>query len=78
MATFGSIKKNKKNNLAKNKIQKFINNKKNSCYVLITCGEPNEEGKMDVEMTYEGEPFLAAYLLENAQSILEERIQNSP
>lgn len=75
MASFGS--KVKKNSLSNNKIQKFLNHKKNVCYVLITCGEPNAEGKMDVEMTYEGEPFLAAYLLENAQSILDERISNS-
>jgi hypothetical protein len=48
--------------------------KKNACYVLITCEEPNEDGKMHVEMTYEGDSVLAAYLLENAQSILDDRL----
>lgn len=42
------------------------------CYVLITCGHPTEDGKMQVEMTYEGDPTLAAYLLENAQGFFEE------
>lgn len=48
--------------------------KKKACYVLITCDEPTEDGKMHVEMTYEGDTTLAAYLLENAQSILDERL----
>jgi len=42
--------------------------KKNcSCYVLITCTEPSGDGDMEVEMTYEGEESLVAYLVENAQ-----------
>jgi hypothetical protein len=45
--------------------------KKNACYVLITCGQPTPDGRMHVEMTYEGDTVLAAYLLENAQSILD-------
>ena len=45
---------------------------KPACYVLITCGEANEDGKMQVELTYEGDPVLAAYLLENAQGFLSE------
>lgn len=46
--------------------------KKNACTIHISCNEPNEDGKMHVEMTYEGDHVLAAYLLENAQSILDE------
>jgi len=46
--------------------------KKNACTVLITCEESTEDGKMQVEMTYEGDSVLAAYLLENAQSILDD------
>ncbi len=53
---------------------KLRRTKKNACYVLITCGEPNKDGKMDVEMTYEGDTLLAAYLLENAQSILDDEL----
>lgn len=40
----------------------------NSCYVLLTCSEPNEKGNMQVEMAYDGDEDLASYLLENAQS----------
>ena len=43
----------------------------NSCFVLITCGEPSKDGKMQVEMTYQGDPFLAAYLVESAQNFID-------
>lgn len=46
--------------------------KEHACYVLITCSEPADNGQMDVDMTYEGDPTLAAYLLEGAQSYLED------
>lgn len=42
----------------------------NACYVLITCGEPSKDGKMQVEMTYQGDPVLAAYLVESAQNFI--------
>lgn len=42
-----------------------------ACYVLITCGKPSPDGKMSVEMTYEGDPVLASYLLENAQGFID-------
>lgn len=45
--------------------------KENACYVLITCGQPSEDGKMQVEMTYEGDASLAAYLIESAQGLLD-------
>lgn len=78
MKAIAGIKKFKRKSFSTSRIEKINNNKKKAtCYVLITCGEPNEEGKMDVEMTYEGEPILAAYLLENAQSILDDKISNS-
>jgi predicted kinase len=44
---------------------------KNACFVLITCGEPTEDGKMQVEMTYEGDASLAAFLIESAQGFIE-------
>lgn len=44
--------------------------KKNACKIMISCAEPAEDGKMQVEMTCEGDEILAAYLLENAQSFL--------
>jgi hypothetical protein len=44
---------------------------KNSCYVLITCGEPTQDGKMQVEMSYDGDPILAAFLVESAHNIID-------
>jgi hypothetical protein len=41
-------------------------------YVLVTCKQPVPNGQMEVEMTYEGDPILAAYLLEGAQGYLDE------
>ncbi len=55
---------------------KLRQREKHACYVLITCGEPNPEGKMQVEMTYKGDPALAAFLLENAQGFIAEEISS--
>ena len=44
---------------------------RNACFVLITCGEPTNEGKMEVELTYEGDDSLAAYLIESAHGLIE-------
>jgi hypothetical protein len=43
----------------------------NTCYVLITCSEATKDGKMEVEMTYGGDPIIAAYLVESAQNIID-------
>ena len=40
-----------------------------ACYVLITCSEPDKDGKMEVALNYEGEEDLASYLLDSAQQI---------
>ena len=45
----------------------------NACHVLITCGEP-QDGKMDVEFYYHGDPVVAAYLVESAQNIIDKDI----
>lgn len=42
------------------------------CYVLLTCSEAAADGSMEVEMKYEGDKWLAAYLIHSAQGILEE------
>lgn len=42
-----------------------------ACKIYISCDQPSIDGKMSVEMTYEGDPSLAAYLLERAQSFIE-------
>lgn len=44
-----------------------------ACYVLITCTEPSSEGKMEVQMNYEGDEDLAAYLIANAGQVFEEK-----
>jgi len=46
-----------------------------TCYVLITCTEASKDGKMEVEMTYSGDPILAAYLVESAQNIIDTDIK---
>jgi len=53
------------------KLKKFLT-ENNECYVLITCGKPSKEGKMQVEMTYEGDACLAAYLIESAHGIMDD------
>lgn len=40
-------------------------------YVLITCGAPSERGEMNVEMSYEGDAALVAYMINGAQEILD-------
>ena len=47
--------------------------KKHACYVLVTCDQPSEEGKMNVEMSYEGDPALASFLLQGAQDYFTEQ-----
>lgn len=46
---------------------------KHACYVLVTCTDPEETGEMQVEMSYEGDPALAAYLLEGAQRFMDDQ-----
>lgn len=47
--------------------------KNHSCYVLITCDEMTEDGRMHVEMSYQGDATLAAYILQGAQLRLDEQ-----
>lgn len=37
-------------------------------FVLITCSKPSKEGKMNVEMDYEGDRDLIAYLMKSAEN----------
>ncbi len=57
--------------------QKKVVSKNNSCYVLITCGEPSQDGQMEVEMTIGGDPVLAAYLVESAHSLIDRPHDNA-
>lgn len=65
-----SEKKCDKQNLKNNDTKKDTADKE-ICYVLIKCKEPNEKGDMQVEMTYEGDPVLASYLIETAQGMID-------
>ena len=55
------------------KIKKALG-EKHACYVLITCSEPSKEGQMEVEMSYEGDETLAAFLIDNASQLFDERL----
>ena len=63
---------NKRNQVALSNLTRFLS-EHNECYILITCGKPSKVGKMQVEMTYEGDPTLATYLIEGASAMIEEK-----
>lgn len=44
-------------------------------YVLVTCRPTTQPGKMEVEMSYEGDPDLASYLVDGAQGYFENEIE---
>ncbi len=48
--------------------------KSHACYVLITCNESTSPGEMAVQMDYEGDETLAAFLVDNASQIFDERL----
>jgi hypothetical protein len=43
------------------------------CSIYITCGKPSKDGKMNVEMTCQGDMTLAGYLVSQAAQYLSER-----
>lgn len=45
-----------------------------ACFVLITCSHPGADGKMQVEMNFDGEESLAAFLVDNASQVFDDRI----
>ncbi|PIS02090.1 MAG: hypothetical protein COT85_07215 [Chlamydiae bacterium CG10_big_fil_rev_8_21_14_0_10_42_34] len=45
-----------------------------ACYVLITCTTPSADGNMQVELNYEGDESLAAFLVDNAGQVFEDRV----
>lgn len=53
---------------------KRILGKSHACYILITCDESKKPGEMNVQMDFEGDEALAAYLVGNASQIFEERL----
>ena len=51
-------------------IQKILEKQQNAAYVLITCAAPTEDGRMEVELTFDGDEDLAAYLIESAHGVI--------
>jgi len=47
--------------------------KEHACYVLITCTDCSENGEMDVQMDFEGDENLAAFLVDSASQIFDSR-----
>jgi hypothetical protein len=47
--------------------------KNHACYILITCDEPTEDGQMQINLTYEGPATIASYMLQDAQSYINEQ-----
>lgn len=45
--------------------------KNHLCFVLLTCNK-KKNGKMEVEMTCQGDRVIASYMLNNAQNIIDE------
>ena len=45
-----------------------------ACYVLISCSAPSADGKMDVEMDFEGDEDLASFLVDNASQAFDARM----
>ncbi|AAF39109.1 hypothetical protein C6H88_01245 [Chlamydia muridarum str. Nigg] len=43
-----------------------------SAYVVLTCGQPSADGKMNVEMVYEGDRELVRFLLTKALASLDQ------
>lgn len=60
---------------AEKEIKKALGSKC-ACYVLITCTEPGADGKMEVEMNYDGDETLAAFLVENAVQVFDDRFSH--
>jgi hypothetical protein len=49
--------------------------KEHSCFILITCDNKSSDGNMNVNMTYEGDPALASYLLDGAKARVDAEIE---
>ncbi len=56
-------------------VKKVLANK-HACYIVITCDEPGDGEEMSVQMSYEGDAFLASYLLQGAQSIVDNDLES--
>jgi len=71
-----NIDESKEKKYSLEEIKKILSGK-HACYVLVTCSDPSEEGKMEVELSYDGDEALASYLLQSAQNIFDEKIDET-
>ena len=55
------------------KVKKMLG-ERHACYVLFTCSEPSKEGQMEVQMSYEGDDMLAAFLVDSASQVFDEKL----
>lgn len=62
--------------LSRAALKQMLDQQANACYVLITCGQPSEEGTMEVEFTCSGDPAHALYLVESAQQHLSDQLDD--
>ena len=69
-------KKKKKKGFYLEDIKKNLK-KNNACYVLITCSQPSQDGKMNVELNYSGDENLASYLVDGAQDVFDSQIDGA-
>lgn len=54
--------------------EKIIKKQDNcACYVLISCTTPDANGNMEVNMKFEGDETLAAFLVQNASQVFEDQ-----
>ncbi len=50
--------------------------KEHACFILITCDNETKDGNMNVNMSYEGDPALASYLLEGAKAGIDSEFES--
>ncbi|MFA5250506.1 MAG: hypothetical protein WC371_03770 [Parachlamydiales bacterium] len=64
----------KKEELKKRLLEKDLKDfltRKYQAFVLVTCSEENDKGEMQVELSYDGDEDLVAYLLQGAAQVFD-------
>ncbi len=59
------------------KIEKILQKESLECYVVMLGNKSETSDEVTVEMTYDGDEALSCYMLENAQSILSSKIEQT-
>ncbi len=58
------------------KLEKILQKESLESYVLMVCNKTDDE-ELTVEMSYDGDETLGCYMLENALSILNQKIKEN-